>query len=219
MRKTTRLLLIPLVPLVAACGADAGGSGASAGIAGGATHPCDAFTVADVASQFSVAEGLIVAERGEPVANVTCSYEWARPDSAAIAERNREIVLAALAPGGGGLDALKTQEPTQTELLITFNDTDFGNAAEAVQGLDTMVERLEKGITASAGEATATFSSSFDPSTGVGDKAVWSSGLRQLSVASGARLFHVRLHANNDPAIDRPVAEEVGRKIAAARGR
>ncbi len=217
MRIITRLLLIPLVPAFAACGGSGGssdGGSASGRLAAGPQHPCDAFTVADVASHFEIEQDVITVKRGEPGTNVICSYEWAKPDAAEIEKRNEAVYMEGVM-SGKGMEALKLYERTESELSITFNHSGFKSSAAAVEGLDTMVERLEKGVTASAGEQDMTFSSKFVPATGIGEKAVWSESMRQVSAVSGTQLYHVKQFANKDPADDRPGSEEIARKIAA----
>ncbi len=216
MRIITRLLLIPLVPALAACGGGASssdGGGASGKLAAGPQHPCDAFTVADVASHFSIEQDVITVKRGEPGTNVICSYEWEKPDAAEIKKRNEAIYMEGVM-SGKALEAIKLYERTESELSITFNHSGFKSRAEAVQGLDTMVERLEKGVTASAGDQDVAFTSKFVPVTGIGEKAVWSQSLRQVSAVSGKQLYHVKQFANKDPEDDRPGSEAIARKIA-----
>lgn len=216
MRTITWLLLVPLIPALAACGGGGGsgdGGSASGRLAAGPQHPCDAFTVADVASHFAIEQDAITVDRGEPGANVICTYEWAKPDAEEIEKRNEAIYMEGVM-SGKSLEATALYERTANELSITFNHSGFGSSAEAVQGLDTMVERLREGMTASAGGQDQTFSSEFVPATGIGDKAVWSESMRQVSAVSGTQLYHVRQFANKDPSDDRPGAEEIARKIA-----
>lgn len=214
MRIVTRLLLIPLVPLLAACGGGSGdGGGASGRLAAAPQHPCDAFTVADVASHYSIEQDAITVERDDPGANVMCSYEWAKPDADEIKKRNEVIYMEGVMSGKSS-EALKLYERTENQLSITFNNSGFKNSAEAIQGLDTMVERMEKGVTASAGDQEMTFSSKYVPVSGIGEKAVWGESMRQVSAVSGTQLYHVRHFANKDPAADRPGAEEIARRIA-----
>jgi hypothetical protein len=201
MRLETRLLPITLFVAVAITPA-----------AGETIHPCDAFTLADVSSTFEVSGEAVTAERGKAPGNVTCSYKWKKADWQAIEERNRAAMMKALTSGRGtsGL----SPERSEAELFITFHGTTFKSSAEAVQAFDAMVERLTRGVSSGAGEAKFEMKATFDPSQGLGEKAAWSNELRQVSVVSGTRLYHVRVRMADDAQADRAPAEAVARKIA-----
>jgi hypothetical protein len=220
MRTPTALLLIPLLGLTAACSTDDGEaerapSSTPEQIVSSAAHPCDILTLAEVTSTFGVPEEGVTTERGEVPGNSFCSYKWKKVDGEAIEERNRAAMMKGLQSGGNFMDAL-TSERSEGELFITFHGQTFGSTAEAVQAFDAMVDRLTSGISATVGDDTAVFQASFDPSEGIGAKAAWSDKLRQLSVVSGTHLYHVKLHNDADPRVDRAGAEAMARTIAAA---
>jgi hypothetical protein len=220
MRAHTAPLLILLLGLNAACSPDrdeAEGAPSSTPeqTAASADHPCDILTLAEATTMFGVPEESVTAERGEVPGNSFCSYKWKKEGWEAMEERNRAAMMKAVRSGGDLIEAL-TSERSEGELFITFHGENFGSTAEAVQAFDAMVERLTRGISSTVGDDTAVFQASFDASEGIGAKAAWSDKLRQLSVASGTHLYHVKLHADTDPRVDRAGAEAVARKIAAS---
>jgi hypothetical protein len=173
-------------------------------------HPCDAFTLAEVAAAFAITEDAVTVERGEVPENVYCSYKWERPDADEARERWQAEMMNWIRQG-------KSPPPLRTdrELFITFHGGHFTTPADAVHGLDTMIERMSKGITAEAGGTSVEFKTSYDAVEGIGNKAVWSASMFQLSAVSGTLLYHVRVRLNGEPADDRPAAETVARTIAA----
>jgi hypothetical protein len=220
MRTDTALLLIPLLGLTAACSSDDGEaerapSSTSEQIVSSAAHPCDILTLAEVTSMFGVPGEGVTAERGEVPGNFFCSYKWKKDGWEAMEERNRAAMMKALQSGGSLIEALSS-ERSEGELFITFHGETFRSTAEAVQAFDAMVDRLTSGISATVGDDTAVFQASFDPSEGIGAIAAWSDKLRQLSVVSGTHLYHVKVHIDTDPRVDRAGAEAMARTIAAA---
>jgi hypothetical protein len=105
-------------------------------------------------------------------------------------------------------------EKSDRELFITFHNEQFGTTPDAVRALDTMAERLSKGISAAPGAPSTAFQTTFESSEGIGAKALWSESLRQLSAVGGTRLFHVRVRGSADVREDRASAEAVARQIA-----
>lgn len=95
------------------------------------------------ASHFAIEQDIIAVKRGEPGANVLCTYAWAKPDAEEIEKRNEDIYMEGVM-SRKRLEALKLYEPTENELNITFNQSGFKTTAEAVKGLDAMVERMDR---------------------------------------------------------------------------
>jgi hypothetical protein len=219
-------LLFLLLPL-AACGGESGvdraaapdPSGSAAETAGpeasrasAALHPCDAFPLEAVVELFGVAPDDVEVERGQAQRNETCEYAWSKADAEAIEQRNREALMRAMASGAGA--ASLDREPSQVSIFLTFHRGDFASPAEAVQALDQVVQRLEEGRSATVGDATFSVQSSSEPVPGIGEKAVWNEGLRQVGAVGGSQLFYVRVQGDRDVSADRARAEAVARRIA-----
>jgi hypothetical protein len=214
----TALLLLAVIWMQAGCGSQGRGSVDSAQEATSAehvvrqpAHPCDVFTLADVSSMFGVAEGSVRAAPGEVQSSATCEYEWKKPDWEAIETRNEATLKEALMPGGGGMAAWK-HEPTESRLFITFHGAEFDSEQQAVQALDALIAQLAEGV----GDESFPVQTTFQPLDGIGARAAWSDTLRQVSAVSGTTLYHVRLRGGLEPRDDRPQAEAVARRIAAA---
>jgi hypothetical protein len=213
----TAFLRVALLLGVAACGAPDGQApraqeSAAERAPARDTHPCDVFSRDDVAATFSVAGDDISASRDAVPGNLACSYEWARADVEAIHERNRQAAMQSLRSGGG----VPRFESDTNSLLITFHGVDFPSTDEALRGFDQMVQRLSEGVSSGAGSERFEFQAGFEPSDGIGERAAWSEKLRQVSVVSGTRLFHVSLNTGGERSADRARAEEIARRIAAA---
>lgn len=211
-----RLLLFSLAGAAAACGGAADAPRASdadgpARVA--AAHPCDAFTLQDIAGMFDAPADAVTTRRDAVPGNLTCVYTWDRADREAVEERNRVAMMRAFRSGSGGAPRF---ESTENEVFITFHGAEYESTADAVQGFEQMVERLEGGISSSAGGATFEVQATFERVDGIGARAAWSSELRQLSVVGGTRLYHVRLWTDESGGADRDRAEAVARRIAAA---
>jgi hypothetical protein len=117
----------------------------------------------------------------------------------------------ALMPGGSGMSSWK-HEPTESRLFITFHGAEFEGGPQAVEALDTLMARLATGV----GDEKFSVRATFEPIEGVGARAAWSDTLRQVSAVSGTTLYHVRLRSGLEPDDDRPQAEAVAHRIAAA---
>jgi hypothetical protein len=215
MKTIATLFLFPLLWIQPGCGSEANPDRSAARHGGAAIHPCDLFALDDVMARFGVAAESVTVERGDVPGNETCEYSWKKPDAEAIEGRNRAALMKAMMPGGGGFDSY-THELAESKLVITFHGGGFKTQAEALQGLEQMIENLEQGISSTGGDEAYEFSARFHPSLDVAERAVWSGELRQVSAVSGKLLYHVKFHGNMDPAIDRPEAEAVARAIAAA---
>lgn len=212
-KRHTGPLVLSLLVLASACGSAGDDSDATraSGRASADAHPCDVFTADDVASMFDVPAASVTERRNAVPGNLACSYKWGRADAEAVKERNRELVMAAMTSGGGGIPSFESEEAS---LLITFHEAGYGSTADAVGGFDEMVQNLTRGIP--AGDGAPDYQATFQPIAGLGAKAAWSDELRQVSAVGGTRLYHVMLNTGAERGDDRAAAEAVARRIAAS---
>lgn len=179
-------------------------------------HPCDAFSISQLTELFGEEAKAATVKRGLVQSNATCDYKWPNPNDPTADKESFQLAFMEAMMGGADSSAkmakiISLAKQSEFELSINFNHGgDFGNEADAIDGIDRMVAQLTKGV----GDESFSYRATFEPSENIGAKAVWSEKLRQVTAVSGTYLYHVRLQRKADAASDREDAESVARVVA-----
>ena len=100
------------------------------------------------------------------------------------------------------------------QVSLTLPRTDFSSDSDAVAALESLVKRLNEGITAKALGKEVTVTGDYEESwiEGVGDQAAWNRKQSQVSFAAKSRLVHLSVQIG-DPAENRRIAIEMAKQV------
>ena len=222
-------LLAALAAFTLGCGGEAvpGGEASASGGASpatretGVTDPCVVLETV-VSDAVSVDPGAITFEPGGST-NPYCEATWRKANADGLEAQQGEAVgeymsrrMEALARGEE-FDETMPSFRVDATILLTITGREFPDEAAAVSALESVIGNLAEGITVEAEGREATFQADYDALvTGIGAKAAWSTRMSQLSVATGARMFHLSVRVGEDPTTNRDLAEVLALEIVAA---
>jgi hypothetical protein len=166
-----------------------------------APDACALLTEAMVRQHFGVEADVDIEQRPSKHSHhPLCTYSWntlsEEEQKAEQAEMLRRL-MAKMKEGkaaGGLLDV--AHMGSETADLTVLRDA-FDSPAAAQSGLESIRERMQKGIKSKVRAEEVEFKSSYEPVEGVGDLAYWSPTQNQLSFAHGTRIFHLGVKAKD----------------------
>ncbi len=173
----------------------------------------------------------VTVRRGVPQ-DGRCAFYWARPGAAEIARRNegraREAMMGmarqmgATAPGQLGSPSIEgtpgalpevLQEPTDFEASLFEAQRVYASPDEAAREFARGAGRLDRNV---GGYRAETRPRSVG---GVGDEALWTPTIHQLSVRRGLRVIHVIVNRDVNPERDLDAATTLARRALGGMGR
>ncbi len=224
-----RIFILMIVALLVACGGDngqeAGKSNAGKTTAvvkaetpaesAAGTTPCEMLTEAMIREYLQPGDIEITGESGDTRQSVYCQYKWYYEPTE---EEQQQMVDARMAWTTARYEARRKGEPEPPAPKFPSRDNSvffnvlkpFDNAQIASSSFDLMVQRLSDGMTIkteSAGEIEI-HGGEMILLEGIGDKAVWDPDDSQISVLTGAQLFHLKARLAGE-ADSRAAAEKI----------
>lgn len=156
----------------------------------------------------------------------SCTVRWEKamtPEERRAFEADRRERIQELMRNAQGMtgqaiaDAM--QMPSETSRVgMNFSTRDFDGASEAAAGFDQAMRLLERGVSGMVGDTDeeVTFQTSYEAVEGVGSRAAWSSGMKQLSVQAGPHLFFVTAEIETEADANLPHAKALAAAIVEA---
>lgn len=166
-----------------------------------ADEPCALLSDDLLEAHFSIGNVEITRSPSKYSPHPLCIVTWPKPDAEAIEAENEANMMAYMTAKmqGNDKEASKLRKRTTNEVSLTINKDKYDSAEKASAGFDNAMRILREGMTITVrGKETKSPTYETDPVDGVGEKAMWVSGLNQLSVLSGRRIFHLGVIIDED---------------------
>lgn len=201
-------------------------SGASAEVSsrsgeGGDLDPCRLLGGGLLSGAVGVDETVIEFDPGGG-AHPYCEATWRQANADRLqAEHDRQMEQwlerrMEASRQGKPFDETMPRLRTENKVMLTVAGAQFPDDAAAVSALESVVERLGKGVTAEAGGTEAVFQSDYGEwIEGLGDRAAWNGRMSQVSVAARGTLFHLSVRVADEEAENRKLALELARAVSA----
>jgi hypothetical protein len=152
--------------------------------------PCELLDEALLNAHFEIAQGTaITREPSRHSPFPLCTATWPKPNAAEIEQQGAKRMQEWVMQRGdrGPMPIIRTEN----SVSLTIYQPAFRSRDQAIAEFDNAMAGLEKGIRASHEGTEVEFQADLTPVSGVGDKAMWAPSMRQLSVVSNTRIFHV----------------------------
>jgi hypothetical protein len=166
-----------------------------------APDACALLTEAMVRQHFGVEADVDIEQRPSKHSHhPLCTYSWNTLSEEEQKAQQAEMIRRLMAKmkegktGGGLLDV--AHMGSETAHLTVLRDA-FDSPAAAQSALESIRERMQKGIKSKVRAEEVEFKSSYEPVEGVGDLAYWSPTQNQLSFAHGTRILHLGVKAKD----------------------
>lgn len=178
-------------------------------------NPCDILNDDLLHRYFETGDAEISRSQSGPAQNPICSVSWPKPDADARTEAYQKQIMQYMIESSQNKDVSLPRLKATNEIHLTLNATRFDNAAAAEGSFDSAMRILSEGMTVEVqGQAVETPRYTTTEVSGVGTKAMWVSGLNQLSVLSGSRIFHVGVSVFDDATMNLEKAKTVALEVA-----
>ena len=142
-----------------------------------------------------------------------CMVTWRKADADAIEEKNKAMMMQYIQDKAAGKDVTLPNERTDNIVSLTINSPLFDTESEASNGFETVKKILSEGKSVEVkGKIYNSGAREIISISGVGNKAIWTPSLHQVSVQSGKAIFHVTVEAGKDAA-SRELAERIAIKL------
>lgn len=191
------------------------GKAAAAATGPADVDPCSVLTDELLQAHFTIAPDTPINRRlSDYSPHPLCTVTWRKADADEIEARRGEAMNEYIMAKARGEKVSIPNFRTDDEMSLTLYQPLFESPGAAQGGLDQAMSVLQKGVSASHKGVEATFQADVVPVAGVGDKAAWAAKLRQLSVASGRRLFHVTVNTGAEREQELETARAVAGSLA-----
>lgn len=175
--------------------------------------PCELLTDDVIRGQFeSAAEAAISRRLSEYSIHPMCVVSWPKPNAAEIEAQTASAMNDYMQRKMRGEKVQMPSFATQDEVTLTLFQPRFEDNAAAIARFDQAMGVLQRGVKGKAGDVELDFQSDLTPVEGIGDKAMWAAGMRQVSVVQGRRIYHITVNTGSKPSV------EEARAIALAKG-
>jgi hypothetical protein len=179
------------------------------------TTPCELLTADLLQAQLQVPADSLKNEFDDFAGTFMCTWTWNKANLAEIEEKNVQLVQQKVS---ASMKGESTQDmkflPTENQITLTTLDRKFKDAATADRAFDAMIAQLSKGVTGSHDDVEMTFQAEMDQDVkGVGDRAVWSDQLSQLSIRSGKHIMHLLVTVKDTPAENLALAKQLAQAM------
>lgn len=228
--RAASFVIVALAALIASCGGEEAANAENTGEQIAArimeesgvepstdTTPCEILDDELIHAHFTVAEGAEISRQTSTYSpHPLCTVSWRKVNADEIQAQSGPAMMDYMQRKARGEDVKMPMFRTDNEVTLTIVDSDFASPADAQRGFDGSMKMLSDGITRSHEGTEVTFQADLTPVDGVGDKALWASSMRQLSVVDGTTIFHVTVntgHREADLVTARAIAIDVARKI------
>lgn len=175
--------------------------------------PCALLSDDFIRGQFESATNVNIDRRlSDYSVHPMCVVSWPKPNKAEIEANTASAMSDYLARKMRGEDVKMPAFATEDEITLTLFQPEFEDNAAAIASFDRAMAVLKRGVTGSAGGVEVSFQSDVVPVDGVGDKATWAVGMRQISVVHGRRIYYITVNTGAKPSVEEAQA------IALAKG-
>ncbi|NND67993.1 MAG: hypothetical protein HKN19_10430 [Halioglobus sp.] len=175
--------------------------------------PCDLVTEDFIRARFEIATEATISRRlSEYSVHPMCVVSWRKPDAAEIEAKTAAAMSDYLERKMRGEQVQMPSFATEDEVTVTLFQPQFEDNATAIASFDQAMSVLQRGVKGKAGGVDVSFRSDIAPVEGVGDKASWAVGIRQLSVVQGTRIYYITVNTGSRPSV------EEARALAVAKG-
>jgi hypothetical protein len=169
--------------------------------------PCDLLSDDVIRGQFdSAAEADISRRLSDYAVHPMCVVSWPKPNAAEIEARTAAAMSEYLERKMRGEEVKMPSLATQDEVTLTLFQPQFEDNARAIASFDQAMSVLQRGVKSRAGDTQVSFQTDVTPVDGVGDKATWSGGMRQVSVVQGTRIYYITVNTGSEPGVEEALA-------------
>ncbi len=209
-----RTVLTMLCVSLLACGGD-DKSATAGGQARATEDPCALLSAELLRTEFGLEQGAEFShEPSKYSPHPLCTASWQGPDAAEIEAKSQAAMQEYLQKKMRGEEAKIPSFRTRNEVTLTLYQGPFASEAEAQQAFTSAMAVLNKGIKGSSGSVEVEFQADTVAVDGVGDEAQWAERMRQLSVLSGRRIFHLGVRTTGESDVDLAHARQLARAVA-----
>lgn len=145
-----------------------------------------------------------------------CTARWQKPNAAELEQQSQAAMQEYMKKKMRGEEARMPSFRTTDEVTLTLYKGAFDSEAAAQQAFDSAMAVLNQGITGGSGDVEVKFQADTVPVEGIGDKAMWAEKMRQLSVVSGRRIFHLSVKTTGEAADELAHARHLAPLVAEA---
>lgn len=165
-------------------------------------NPCDLLSDDIIRSRFDSAASADISRRlSDYSVHPMCVVTWPKPDAAEIEARTAAAMSDYLQRKMRGEKVQMPSFATEDEVTLTLFQPQFEDNASAIASFDQAMSVLQRGIKGKAGDVEVSFQSNVTPVTGIGDKATWSAGMRQVSVVQRRRIYYVTVNTGAESSV------------------
>lgn len=175
--------------------------------------PCELLSDALLREHVATAQDAVINRRmSEYSVHPMCIASWRKPDADEIEAKTAAAMNDYLQRKMRGEQVKMPSFATEDEVTLTLFQPQFEDKAAAIASFDQAMAVLQRGVKGNAGGVEVSFQSNVTPVDGVGDKATWAVGMRQVSVVQGRRIYYVTVNTGSRPSV------EEARALGLARG-
>jgi hypothetical protein len=179
------------------------------------TSPCEILDDELIGRHFDIAGVEIERSPSRYSRHPLCTASWPKPNAAEIEERRAEQMADYTTRKMRGEDVEMPSFRTTNEVSLTISEDAFESQEQARAAFDSAMRVMSEGMSVGTEAGSVeTPRYELEPVEGVGEKAMWAPELRQLSVVTTDRIFHVGVQTDGDLDEELLKAKEIAREIA-----
>lgn len=176
--------------------------------------PCKILDDELIHAHFTVPEGAEIKRHPSQYSPYPlCIVSWEKANAEEVKAQMAQAMQDYVKKQMAGEDVKMPVMRTTDEVSLTLYEPPFDSPEAAKRGLESAMQMLSKGITASHKDTTVTIQADMSPVDGVGTEAMWIPRMHQLSLAAGNRVLHITVRTGDDPEADKPIAVAVAKDV------